>query len=218
MHPVAALRHHHTLLWPFQVRYLLPSPIPSSPAPVSVPTTDPPSYPSTMQVRYNNSPFPTEPVWTLFDFLSRPWLLKDSMGQPPTNATNVLAVNGYNLSATPPPPPLYPSSMVLLLESIDCLMQKLSNALIIGKWWNWTRSAGRITGFTSRSVTSKARAASVFTIDSWDSIFALWESNVFSSIAVWFGTPWRSEPITSEFYFFICTVGRNSKFGTWNEH
>jgi len=25
MHPVAVLRHHHTLLWPLQVRYLLPA-------------------------------------------------------------------------------------------------------------------------------------------------------------------------------------------------
>lgn len=60
-----------------------PSPVPSSPAPV--PTTDPPSYASTMQVWYiiTSRPSPPKPVWTQFDFLSRPWLPKDSMGRPP---------------------------------------------------------------------------------------------------------------------------------------
>ncbi|XP_045028679.1 serine/threonine-protein kinase Warts isoform X1 [Daphnia magna] len=64
-----------------------PSPVPSSPAPV--PTTDPPSYASTMQAL----------------------AAQRQHGTTPTNATNALAVNGYNLSATPPPPPPYPSSM-----------------------------------------------------------------------------------------------------------
>ena len=62
-----------------------PSPIPSSPAPVGVPTTDPPC----LRINYAGTTTTREPkakrprLKLKYDFLSRPWLLRDSMGQPP---------------------------------------------------------------------------------------------------------------------------------------
>ena len=125
MHPVAVRRLRLMLLWHRPVPCLSPARRPRFLAVRHRSASRRPIHPVTHQLcRYNNNSGTKSqktPFETQIRFPLQALAAQRQHGTTPTNATNVLAVNGYNLSATPPPPPPYPSSMVFsLLDLVQC--------------------------------------------------------------------------------------------------